>query len=136
MAARGQDGPGNPLHPLDLGVFVDEIEPALDPRDTPVEVVEPQIDARQVDVKPGEPVLEHWLTIGSALYEAHREKAGCTVNVTWSKPGATTQDFNADSYACQKDMYQTTGFGSGLGGVVARENFGEQCMIAHGWTKQ
>ena len=75
--------------------------------------------------------MKHIVRIGVALF-----LTGCTVNVTWSKPGAATQDFNAENYACQKDMYQTTGFGPGLGGVVARENFGEQCMIAHGWTKQ
>ncbi len=47
--------------------------------------------------------MKHIVRIGVALF-----LTGCTVNVTWSKPGATTPDFNADSYACQKDMYQTT----------------------------
>ena len=58
---------------------------------------------------------------------------GCTPTVIWQKPGASTVDFNRDSYECERDIRQSGYFGGGLTGLAAREEFGERCMIARGW---
>jgi hypothetical protein len=58
---------------------------------------------------------------------------GCAQKV-WYKPGATQQDFAVDSYACEKDARQSGYFGSGLVGQINFQDFGERCMVAHGWS--
>jgi hypothetical protein len=61
--------------------------------------------------------------------------AGCAPTV-WRKDGATAQDFNVDSYACEKDVRQSGYFGSGLSASLDMEAFYNKCMVAHGWTPQ
>lgn len=58
--------------------------------------------------------------------------AGCAK--TWDKPGATAQDFNIDSYNCEKDARQSGYFGGGLIGLANFQSFIDRCMVAHGWT--
>ena len=54
--------------------------------------------------------------------------------VVWTKPGATSQDFNVDSYQCEKDARQSGYFGTGLVGAINFNEFEVRCMRAHGWT--
>lgn len=58
---------------------------------------------------------------------------GCATTV-WNKPGATTQDFQKDSYDCEKDMRQSGYYGDGLIGALNAKGFEDRCMVAHGWT--
>jgi hypothetical protein len=57
---------------------------------------------------------------------------GCAQKV-WNKPGATQQDFQTDSYACEKDARQSGYFGGGLAGAINFQGFEARCMNAHGW---
>ena len=59
--------------------------------------------------------------------------AGCTQTV-WDKPGATQQDYNQDTYACEKDTRQSGYFGGGLMASLRMKEFFDRCMVAHGWT--
>lgn len=54
----------------------------------------------------------------------------------WDKPGATQADFNADSYACERDTRQSGYFGGGLVGALEMRQFAERCMVAHGYEKR
>jgi hypothetical protein len=58
--------------------------------------------------------------------------AGC-VETGWHKPGATPQDFAADSAACQ-DEARRNGYVGILAGPVRMRELQEQCLTAHGWT--
>jgi hypothetical protein len=56
--------------------------------------------------------------------------AGCARPI-WTKPGVTQQEYNADSYACDRDMRE-----SGLlGGSVAPPDFYNRCMRARGYRQ-
>jgi hypothetical protein len=57
---------------------------------------------------------------------------GCAPTI-YDKPGATQQDFVTDKYACNKDAHQSGGFGTGLAGAIAINQFFDECMNAHGW---
>ena len=59
----------------------------------------------------------------------------CTPMV-WDKRGATTQDYNKDSYECEKDSRQSGYFGGGFSGAINMQAFFDKCMIAHGWNKK
>jgi tetratricopeptide (TPR) repeat protein len=61
--------------------------------------------------------------------------AGCQRS-EWVKPGATQQDYVSDTYACEKDMRQSSYFGTGLVGLIDAEAFDARCMNAHGWYLQ
>ena len=52
------------------------------------------------------------------------------------KSGASQQEFVTDRYSCDKDAHQSAGFGTGLAGAIAVNNFFESCMNAHGWYVQ
>lgn len=52
----------------------------------------------------------------------------------WEKRGATQQDFNVDSYACEKDTRQSGYYGGGIAGAVNMQGFYSKCMVAHGWS--
>lgn len=52
---------------------------------------------------------------------------------TWTRPGATAQDLQQDSYECERDAMQSNF--QGLSGIVLRNRFEEHCMEAHGWAK-
>ncbi len=60
---------------------------------------------------------------------------GCTPMV-WDKAGASPQDYNQDSYACEKDSRQSGYFGYGLSGQINMQAFFDKCMVAHGWHKR
>lgn len=56
----------------------------------------------------------------------------------WNKVGASQQDFQRDSYECEKDMRQSGYYGRGLIGALTGttpQAFEERCMAAKGWTK-
>lgn len=61
--------------------------------------------------------------------------AGCAQRV-WVKPGADQQAFQVDSFACERDSRQSGGFGGGLAGAIAVQEFFNRCMAARGWTLQ
>ena len=61
--------------------------------------------------------------------------AGCAPTV-WVKPGASQQDYNVDSYGCEKDARQSGYFGTGLVGALNMRKFYNECMVAHGWAAQ
>src|SRR5690349_17398783 len=61
--------------------------------------------------------------------------AACAQNV-WHKPGASTQAFEADKYACERDARQSGGFGGGIAGAIEVQNFFNRCMSARGWSLQ
>src|SRR2546428_9726001 len=54
--------------------------------------------------------------------------------MVWDKRGATQQDYNKDSYECEKDARQSGCFGGGVVGSMNMKAFFKQCMVAHGWT--
>lgn len=61
--------------------------------------------------------------------------AGCTQTVVWNRPaGISEATYRRDAYACQRDMATAT-YQPGLSGDLAREDLGEQCMEAKGYTK-
>jgi len=60
---------------------------------------------------------------------------GCAQPTTWVRPGATSQDFDRDSYQCEKDMRQSNYFGGGIGGAIAAQDFQKRCMRAAGWLE-
>ncbi len=51
-------------------------------------------------------------------------------NITWSKPGMTTQQLNADYYACQKENTSDPQGGQSL----IEEKATKQCMAARGYS--
>jgi hypothetical protein len=61
--------------------------------------------------------------------------SGCT-RVVWDKAGSSQQDFQRDSYACERDARQSGYFGGGLLGAANFEAFQDRCMGAAGWTKR
>ena len=58
---------------------------------------------------------------------------GCAESY-WDKYGATEQDFNRDSYECERDARQSGYYGTGLAGSLNMQNFYGRCMVARGWT--
>lgn len=58
---------------------------------------------------------------------------GCA-QIVWNKPGATQQDFQRDSYQCERDARQSGYFGGGLAGAINFREFQQRCMMAAGWT--
>ena len=58
---------------------------------------------------------------------------GCAAPKLWNKAGSTQSDYNADSYACEKDSRQSGYFGTGLVGSLNMQNFFDRCMVARGW---
>jgi hypothetical protein len=61
--------------------------------------------------------------------------SGCAPAV-WNKPGATSQDFATDKYACERDARQSGGFGTGIAGAIEVQEFFNRCLVAHGWEAQ
>jgi len=73
----------------------------------------------------------------SALISILLTLAGCAPQVVWTKPGGfIKQDYDQDSYACEKDMRQSGYFGGGIAGGIEMNQFFDKCMVAHGWVKQ
>ncbi|MDR5751092.1 MULTISPECIES: hypothetical protein [unclassified Caballeronia] len=62
--------------------------------------------------------------------------AGCASPMVWNKYGATTADYQVDSYACEKDARQSGYFGGGISGAINMRDFFKHCMVAHGWALQ
>ena len=54
----------------------------------------------------------------------------------WSKYGATLQDYNVDSYQCERDARQSGYFGGGIAGAIAMQDFFGRCMVSKGWEAQ
>lgn len=54
----------------------------------------------------------------------------------WDRPGATQQDFNTDSYACERDMRQSGYYGGGIAGAMNAQSFQQRCMVSKGWSKR
>jgi hypothetical protein len=52
----------------------------------------------------------------------------------WDKVGATQDDYNKDSYECEKDARQSGYFGGGITGEINMRDFFKKCMVAHGYT--
>ena len=61
--------------------------------------------------------------------------AGCA-RFVWVKSGASQQDFQRDTYECERDMRQSGYFGTGFAAAINAQNFQERCMVARGWFKQ
>ncbi|MEJ0020405.1 MAG: hypothetical protein WDN25_28415 [Acetobacteraceae bacterium] len=59
--------------------------------------------------------------------------SGCGQNSQWIKEGTSIQDYNSDSYACERDARQSGYFGGGLVGALNMQSFFNKCMVAHGW---
>jgi hypothetical protein len=59
---------------------------------------------------------------------------GCARYV-WTKAAFTEQEFNRDSYECEKDARQSGYFGTGLAGALNMREFNDRCMVARGWYK-
>jgi hypothetical protein len=62
--------------------------------------------------------------------------SGCAGPTLWDKPGATQQDYSADSYECEKVVRLSGYYGGGLIGAANAKGFFDRCMYAHGWTKE
>jgi hypothetical protein len=58
----------------------------------------------------------------------------CASPMVWDKAGAIQEEYNQDSYACEKDARQSGYFGTGLVGALNMRDFFKRCMIAHGYT--
>lgn len=51
------------------------------------------------------------------------------------KPGATAQDWNQDSYECERDARGVAySFGGGFVAVAEARRFAIKCMAARGWS--
>lgn len=57
---------------------------------------------------------------------------GCAETV-WVKAGAGREAFLAERYACERDARQSGGFGGGIGGALAMQEFFNRCMVSRGW---
>lgn len=60
---------------------------------------------------------------------------GCAQTV-WVKNGSTVQDFNRDTYECERDMRQSGYYGTGTAGAINAQGYQERCMYARGWSLQ
>ncbi|WP_439595154.1 hypothetical protein [Falsiroseomonas sp.] len=70
-----------------------------------------------------------------AVVTAAFSLSACAQNV-WIRPGASTQEFDAERYACERDARQSGGFGSGLVGAMEAQAFFNRCMTSRGWRLQ
>ena len=59
--------------------------------------------------------------------------SNCAAQRTWQKPGATAQDFQTDSYECERDVRQSGYYGTGLVGTINVNGFFNRCMEARGY---
>jgi hypothetical protein len=57
-------------------------------------------------------------------------------NRIWVKPGSTQQDYNKDSYECEKDARQSGYYGTGITRDIEMQNFFSRCMVSKGWSLQ
>jgi hypothetical protein len=58
------------------------------------------------------------------------------VRHVWYRQGATTADYNRDSYQCERDARQSGYFGTSYAAVVSIDEFYSRCMIAQGWERR
>jgi len=58
---------------------------------------------------------------------------GCAPMI-WDKSDATQDDYNRDSYECEKDARQSGYYGGGIAGSIEMRNFFKRCMTAKGYT--
>ncbi len=58
--------------------------------------------------------------------------AACAPPLRWTKPGATQQEFDLDSYNCERDAQIAY---PDLFDNLARDDMSERCMEAHGWRR-
>jgi hypothetical protein len=54
----------------------------------------------------------------------------------WTKAGFTQDDWNRDSYECERDMRQSGYYGGGVAGAIEARNFQERCLVARGYYKE
>jgi hypothetical protein len=59
---------------------------------------------------------------------------GCETPMIWDKAGATQENYNVDSYQCEKDARQAGYYGTGLAGAQAMRGFFQRCMVSKGYT--
>ena len=61
--------------------------------------------------------------------------AGCAQNkpMTFSKEGATQQEYKVAKYECERDLMQTRNMGTGFAANEAARTFLMHCMEAHGY---
>jgi len=52
----------------------------------------------------------------------------------WDKSGATQDDYNRDSYECEKDARQSGYYGGELVGKMNMRDFFKRCMVSRGYT--
>jgi hypothetical protein len=69
-----------------------------------------------------------WMTVVVGLLP------GACAPMIWDKSGATQDDYNKDSYECEKDAPQSGYFGSGIVGGLNMRHFFQEWMVAHGYT--
>lgn len=60
--------------------------------------------------------------------------AGCATPMVWDKNGATQDDYNKDSYECEKDARQSGYYGSGIAGAINLKEFFKKCMVSKGYV--
>jgi len=53
----------------------------------------------------------------------------------WTRANFTQQDFNRESYECERDARQSGYFGGGVIGALNMRDFFDRCMVAKGWWK-
>jgi hypothetical protein len=59
--------------------------------------------------------------------------AGCAPMI-WDKSGATQNDYNKDSYDCEKDARQSGYYGGGIAGGLEMKEFFKRCMVSKGYS--
>lgn len=52
----------------------------------------------------------------------------------WDKYGVSQEQFNKDSYECERDARQSGYFGGGYIGAMNLREFYKKCMISKGYT--
>lgn len=57
---------------------------------------------------------------------------GCSKPLYWVKANSTEQDYNVDSYSCERDMRQSN-FAIGVAGEYDARDFYGRCMVSKGW---
>lgn len=60
----------------------------------------------------------------------------CATPDYWVRHNATQQEFDTDSYACERDVRQSGYYGTGYVGASNAKSFMRRCMGAKGWTRQ
>lgn len=60
--------------------------------------------------------------------------SACAGPMIWDKTGGTQEQYNVDSYQCEKDARQSGYYGTGYAAAAEAKGFFQRCMVSKGYT--